>query len=150
MNNYVAITREDGEPFLTLSKWGRIESDGTIHDIQYPGKKNWEHKSYWHGKKMRPGWIAIKVVSPHKWDDVPDEHKTQLWPIEDEFAAFDTVCPTCGTDNMLVVIRLTAQTAIPLRKDGFSTADAEFFDTSGEIVQCKHCNVACWLWELTR
>lgn len=44
-----------------------------------------------------------------------------------------------GCDGDLVVVSFEASTRIPLSEDGFSTEDAEFFDTTNERVECNKC-----------
>lgn len=46
-------------------------------------------------------------------------------------------CPFCG--GGLRVVAFLATTSIPLGPDGFATADADFMNTSSEIVQCPDC-----------
>lgn len=46
-------------------------------------------------------------------------------------------CKKCGGPLYLVSMRVSC--AIPLASDGFSTHDAEFFDTFDEVIRCKWC-----------
>ena len=48
-------------------------------------------------------------------------------------------CPKCKSEKIFVIAMRVA-TRIPLCHDGFSTMDAEFFDTEDELVECDSCN----------
>lgn len=53
---------------------------------------------------------------------------------------FDTICPYCHADDSLRVVHMTVSTDIPLSADGFATTDADYFDTSDEVVHCRACD----------
>lgn len=53
------------------------------------------------------------------------------------FDQFRTTCPDC--DGRLYVISMKVATRIPVEPDGFSTTDAEFFDTEDEVIECDTC-----------
>jgi len=68
---------------------------------------------------------------------------------EEEFASFSTVCPYCKKNGQLEVVGFSAVTCIPLSKDGFATTQAEFFETSEEVVHCTACDKKFPLSEVT-
>jgi hypothetical protein len=70
-------------------------------------------------------------------------------PIDDKFSSFETTCPYCKVDGRLRVVHFKCNTSIPLRQDGFATTDAQYFETTDEIVTCEVCRKEFSLSEVT-
>ena len=57
-----------------------------------------------------------------------------------EWAGWSTSCPYCGTDDQLSVVSGTFEAmGMPLSADGFSTADAQSFNTDEVQIACGAC-----------
>ena len=52
---------------------------------------------------------------------------------------FRTECSDPGCRGPLMLISMSVTCRIPIQSDGFSTTDAEFFDTYDEVVKCGDC-----------
>jgi hypothetical protein len=57
-----------------------------------------------------------------------------------EWASWSTSCPYCGADDQLSVVSGTFEAmGMPLSADGFSTADAQSFNTDEVQIACGAC-----------
>lgn len=53
---------------------------------------------------------------------------------------FNTTCPKCSHDGLMLIAFTATCAGVPISKDGFNVNDANQLDTSDEVVHCGNCD----------